>query len=144
MSETGKGNAGKPAVVDRLTWTLPQRRALLVLLSVLCLGLGVRYACNPAYVSNPQPDRPSRADELADRVDPNTADVNTLIAIPQMGEKRARAIIEFREKRRALLPGQPAFRTASDLTAVRGIGWSMVENLRPYLTFPDDRAATRP
>jgi len=144
MPDPHKVIPGKPPLVDRLTWTLPQRRALLFLLTLLCLGLGVRYACNPAYVSNPQPERPARAGQLADRVDPNTADLNTLIAVPQLGEKRAQAIIEFRDRQRVRRPGQPPFRTASDLTAVNGIGWAMVDNLRPYLTFPNDRAATRP
>ena len=78
--------------------------ALLVLLTVLCLGLGIRYACNPAFVSDPQPERPARYGDLADRVDPNTADLNTLTAIPNLGEKRAEAIIEFREDAPASTP----------------------------------------
>src|SRR4051812_5845625 len=105
MSERQQGNPAKPSAVDRLTWSLPQRRALLVLLSLLNLALGARFACNPAYVSDPQPERPDRADGLADRVDPNTADLNTLIAVPNLGEKRARDIIEFRDKQRVLRPG---------------------------------------
>src|SRR3954451_12725491 len=142
MSEPQHGAPPRPPPIDRLTWTLSQRRALLVLLTLLTLVLGVRYACNPAYVSNPQPERPARTDELADRVDPNTADLNTLIAVPNLGEKRARDIVEFRDKQRVLRPGRPAFRSASDLTAVNGIGWATVDTLRPYLTFPGDRAAT--
>src|SRR4051812_35689411 len=114
MPEPQHGVPLKPPLVDRLTWTLSQRRALLVLLALLTLVLGVRSACSPAYVGNPQPEQPHRADQLADRVDPNTADLNTLIAIPQLGEKRARAIIEFRDKQRKRRPGRPVFQTASD------------------------------
>jgi hypothetical protein len=124
-------------------WTAPQRRALLAILSVLCLGLGIRYACNPTFVSDPQPERPARYGDLADRVDPNTADLNTLTAIPNLGEKRAEAIIEFREMRARQHPGQPAFRVVEDLMAVRGIGPAMVDNLKPYLNFPARAPATR-
>lgn len=144
MSERQKGTPGNPPLLDRLTWSSPQRRALLFLLWLLTAGLGTRYACNPIYVSNPQPDRPGRADDLADRVDPNTADLNTLIAIPQLGEKRARAIIEFRDKQRKRRPGRPVFQTAADLFLVDGFGWASVDNFSPYFTFPGDRAATRP
>ena len=73
-------------------WTASQRRGLLVLLTLMCAALGVRYACTPAYVSDPQPARPSRYDQLADRIDPNTADWQSLAALPGLGEKRARAM----------------------------------------------------
>jgi len=73
------------------TWTLPQRRVLLALLAVLLPVLAIRYACNPAYVADPQPPYPSRYEELADRIDPNTADLATLSALPTIGERRAHA-----------------------------------------------------
>jgi competence ComEA-like helix-hairpin-helix protein len=138
--ETPKPPPPEPA----FAWTAPQRRALLAVLTVLCLGLGIRYACNPTFVSDPQPERPARYDDLADRVDPNTADLNTLTAIPNLGEKRAEAIIEFREMRARQHPGQPAFRVVEDLMAVRGIGSAMVDNLKPYLTFPTRPPETNP
>jgi hypothetical protein len=133
----------KPDPVESaFAWTTPQRRALLALLTLLCLGLAIRYACNPTFISDPQPERPDRYGDLADRVDPNTADLNTLTAIPNLGEKRAEAIIEFREMRARQHPGEPAFRVVEDLMAVRGIGPAMVDNLKPYFIFPARAAAT--
>ena len=141
------GECSVPDAADpqpsRFAWSASQRRALLVLLSLLCAGLGLRYACTPAYVSDPQPERPARYAELADRIDPNTADVHLLAALPQLGDKRARAVIEHREKQAARRPGEVVFRTAEDLTVVPGIGWATVETLRPYLIFPP-RPETRP
>ena len=125
-----------------LTWTLPQRRALLLVLSGFALILGVRLACNPAFVSNPQPDEPPRYRDLADRVDPNAADWQTLAALPTLGEKRAKAITDYRDERLRARPGETVYRAPRDLMAVRGIGAAMVVTLRPYLVFPTDKPAT--
>ena len=121
-------------------WTLPQRRVLLVLLALLLPTLALRYACNPAYVPDPQPPYPARYEELADKIDPNTADVATLAALPTIGEKRAQDIIDYREQRRASAPDRPAFTAAEDLLRIRGFGASSVETLRPYLVFPKPSA----
>lgn len=139
----GSPAAPPPSDGPAFAWTAPQRRALLAILTVLCLGLGIRYACNPTFVSDPQPERPARYGDLADRVDPNNADLNTLTAIPNLGEKRAEAIIEFREMRARQHPGEPAFRVVEDLMAVRGIGPAMVDNLKPYLIFPARPSASK-
>ena len=126
------------------TWTLPQRRVLLALLAFLLPVLTVRYACNPAYVPDPQPPYPARYEELADRIDPNTADVATLSALPSIGERRAQDIIDHREQRRAGAPDRPVFTAVEDLLRIRGFGASTVENLRPYLLFPRPAPAPAP
>ena len=125
-----------------LAWTPSQRRALLLVLSGFALILAVRLALNPAYVSNPQPERPPRYHDLADRIDPNTADWQTLAALPALGEKRAKAITEYRDERLRARPGETVFNAPRDLMAVHGIGVGMVVTLRPYLVFPTDRPAT--
>jgi hypothetical protein len=129
---------------SHFTWTDSQRRVLLVLLTVLLAFLGIRYACNPAYVSNPQPETPPRADELSDRIDPNTADWQTLAALPGIGERRARDVVEYRERKRreARDPSLVVFDAPGDLLYVRGIGVAIVEGLKPYLAFPATSPAT--
>ena len=117
-------------------WTASQRRALIVLLSILLVFLTGRYACNRAFVDDPQPEVPARADELADKLDPNTADWRELAAIPNLGEKRAQAIVAFREKWQAQYPRDPAFRGPEDLRQIKGIGVATAANLKPYLIFP--------
>jgi hypothetical protein len=118
------------------TWTVPQRRVLIALLSALCLVFSVRYACNRGYVPDPPPARGPRYDEVADRIDPETADLGTLSALPMIGEKRAQDIVDYREARRTTRPGQRAFNAPEDLVQIRGFGRATVELLRPHLLFP--------
>ncbi|MDQ3440702.1 MAG: helix-hairpin-helix domain-containing protein [Planctomycetota bacterium] len=129
-------------------WTGSQRGVLIGLLGCLLVYLIVRLLLNPLYVSDPQPARPPRYDDLADKIDPNTADWQTLAALPGLGEKRARTIVEYREAFVAKNPDHPAFSEPEDLMLVRGIGPSMLAALRPYMLFPpapsSGSTATRP
>ena len=124
-------------------WTASQRGVLIALLGGLTVYLIIRLILNPAYVSNPQPARPPRYAELADKIDPNTADWQSLAALPALGEKRAKTIIEYRESFTKQHPDHLAFEEPEDLLLVRGIGPSMLATLRPYMLFPSD-AATKP
>jgi competence protein ComEA len=125
-------------------WTRPQRRALLLLLAIFTLVLAVRYARNRAYIPSPQPANGLRAAELATQLDPNVASWQELAAIPTVGEKRAKAIVEVRERLASQHPDQPPFARIEDLMRVKGIGKATAENLKPYLMFPSARPpATR-
>jgi len=130
---------------SRFTWTEPQRRVLLVFLTVLLFALGARYACNSMYVSDPQPEAGPRSDELADKIDPNSADWQALAALPGVGERRARDIVAYRQRKRdqAHDPDLTVFKVPGDLLFVRGVGVAIVENLKPFLLFPATRPATR-
>ena len=119
------------------TWTLPQRRVLLLLLTVLLVFLSVRYAFNPTYVADPQPERPARFDELADKIDPNTADWPTLAALPGIGEKRAKDIVAHREEAKRFATDGVVFARREDMLRVKGIGVVMLEGIAPYLAFPE-------
>jgi DNA uptake protein ComE-like DNA-binding protein len=130
---------------SRFTWTDPQRRVLLVLLTVLLISLVARYAYNSMYVSDPQPETGARHADLADRVDPNTVDWQTLAALPGIGERRARDIVEYRERKRTQAhdPTLPVFRVPGDLLYVKGVGVGIVQALDPFLQFPStNRSST--
>jgi hypothetical protein len=121
---------------SRFAWTLSQRRVLLLFLAILFACLAVKYALNPSHVDDPQPDRPARFDELANRVDPNTADWQTLAALPGLGEKRAKDIVAYREDAKPRAPGGVVFAGPDDLLRIKGIGVTMLEGISPFLTFP--------
>lgn len=134
----------EPAAPRERVWTLSQRRAILVLLVVMSAVLWVQFFRNRQFVPDPQPAGGPRAAELASRIDPNTADWQTLAAIPTLGEKRSKDIVAFRERWRQTNPTQPAFRSPADLRRIRGIGVATAANLRPYLIFPGENPSTLP
>ena len=126
-----------------LGWTLPQRRALVFLLSAFLIVLSIKLAVNRQFVAEHQ-TQGARAGELASRLDPNTADWQALAAIPNLGEKRAKEIVAYRERVRGQKPGAVVYRTVYDLRAIRGIGPATVEKLREYMIFPGENPASLP
>jgi competence protein ComEA len=72
------------------------------------------------------------------RVNVNQADWVTLSLIPGVGEKLAKAIVDERQKRGG------KFESLDDLLAVKSIGPTMLEKLRPYLSLGDPNAGDEP
>lgn len=124
-------------------WTPSQRGVLIAFVLILSLVLSIRFALNRRYVSDPQPVRPDRFDELADKLDPNVATWQELAVLPQLGEKRAKEIVSYRDQFRADKRGDTPFHKAEDLLVVKGIGVAMLNTIRPHLTFPTSQATTR-
>jgi competence ComEA-like helix-hairpin-helix protein len=142
MTDRGGSKPDAPPEPIPPPWTASQRSVLIGLLLILATYISIRWFFNRQYVSDPQPAVPSRYDELADRIDPNTADVATLAALPTIGEKRAKDIVAYRDKwHHDGRKGQP-FERLDDLLKVQGIGAATVAQLKPYLLFPELRQAT--
>ena len=66
-------------------------------------------------------------------IDLNTANERTLLELPGIGPSRARAILAYRE-------AHGAFRSLSQLMQIKGIGRSLLRQLRPLVTL----SATQP
>ena len=115
-------------------WTRRQRLVLAIVVMALALIFGLRAIRNPARVSNPQGDG-ELANDLATRIDPNTADWPAWAALPLIGEKRAKEIVAFRESWQTDHPGETCFEKLEDLTRVKGIGKETIKTLAPYLYF---------
>jgi hypothetical protein len=124
-------------------WTPSQRGVLIAFLLVFCSILLIKIYLNRQYISNPPPAGAARPGQLADQLDPNFASWQDLAVLPQLGEKRAREIVAYREQFRADRRGEIAFARAEDLLKVKGIGAAMVETLRPFLAFPSTRPTSR-
>lgn len=63
----------------------------------------------------------------AKMVNLNTATTAELVALKGIGEVKAKAIVDYREK-------NGPFKTVDDLKLVRGVGDKLLEDLRPQLT----------
>jgi competence protein ComEA len=57
------------------------------------------------------------------KIDINNADVKTLVSIKGLGEKKAEAIIEYREK-------NGKFKSVDELLQVKGIGKKLLEIIK--------------
>lgn len=64
--------------------------------------------------------------EMDDKVNINTANLDQLMTLPGIGEVKAKAIIEYREKN--------IFKTIEDIKNVSGIGDSAYEKIKDYIT----------
>lgn len=119
-------------------WTPREQRVVLAILVCLLGVLSYRYFTRPAYVPTPLPPEGTRAHELVATIDPNEATWEQLSLLPNVGEKKAKAIVDYREQYRSDHPGEIAFHQAEDLTNIKGIGDATVANLSPFLTFPSE------
>jgi competence protein ComEA len=115
----------------------------MVLLGILIVVLAIRLCLNPAMVPEHEPTQGSEADQLADRIDPNIATEAELAAISGLGEKRAEAIVDYRQRYVAEHPNHLAFSRPSDLEHVSGIGPATAEMMEPYLFFAPSPTTTR-
>ena len=67
-------------------------------------------------------------------INPNNADWPSLARLPGIGAAKAKAIIAYRDQ-----SNQPVFKSADDLTAVKGIGIKTVHNIKTYLIFDKEK-----
>ena len=81
--------------------------------------------CRKGYSCGSRPETGDRRSR--DKVNINTADEAALKSLKGIGEKRAKAIIEYREK-------NGSFKTVDDLAKVKGIGDKQVGKLKDQVT----------
>jgi DNA uptake protein ComE-like DNA-binding protein len=125
-------------------WTFRQRAVIFGLACCIFFYLLARLSLDRVTIGDPQPAQGSRANELADRFDVNTATQAELAAIPTIGEKLAAAVIEYRERFAKTHPGKRAFERPGDLMKVRGVGAAKMEVLSQHLLFPEGLSTSNP
>jgi len=119
-------------------WNPAQRTVVAGILVALLALLTYRHLTRPTYLPNPLRTDGPRAHELVSRLNPNAATWEQIALLPNLGEKKAKAIVAYRDQYLADHPGDLAFRTPDDLTKIKGIGDATVANLSPYLAFPTE------
>ena len=93
----------------------------------------------PVDISDPPGHDTQRAAAIMDRIDPNTADAAALAAIPNLGEKKAAEIVEYREKFKRRYPNATAFSSVADFRLMKGFGAATSASVEPYLVFGENR-----
>lgn len=105
---------------------LQERRVILFLIFLLIIGLGLSYFKK----TNSPLGFPLMAIyteiENLNKVDLNTADKETLIRLPGIGERLALRIIEYRQK-------YGRFRELEELKNIKGLKSSCYEKIKDYL-----------
>lgn len=72
---------------------------------------------------------------LDNRINPNTAPLESLVRLPGLGVTRAAAIVAYRENLKGKEVSDPAFRDLNDLKKVKGIGPQTAQNTGQWLKF---------
>jgi competence ComEA-like helix-hairpin-helix protein len=73
--------------------------------------------------------------QLNNQVNPNTASVESLIRLPDIGFSRAEAIIQYRNAYTEKNSNRQAFETYEDLQNIKGIGPKTTQNIKELLKF---------
>ena len=97
-----------------------QLRGAVVLTAVLLVFVGARFALHQSPERSPLP--------LTAAVNPNTASLQELAALPGVGQTRARAILAYRQT-------HGPFKRLQDLDPIPGFGPATLELLAPHVTF---------
>ena len=106
--------------------------AVLGMATLLALGLiawaaGFWFGYRPAAYTAPRTEQEAQQAELAAPINLNTADAETLMRLPGIGEKRAAAIVAYREE-------HGPFASPDELVEISGISQRMVDQWAGRIT----------
>lgn len=109
-------------------------KSVIVILSVLCSLLFAFYLGN-RIIKTTAPDdmtietitKDFSSNEYDTVININTADFNLLVSLPEIGEKRAEDILEYRKK-------HGGFSSVDELTEINGIGEETLKRIRELIT----------
>ena len=73
--------------------------------------------------------------ELENRINPNTAPVESLVRLPALGASRAGAIVAYRKSFNWANGARAAFECADDLQKISGIGPKTVQQMSNWIEF---------
>lgn len=97
--------------------------ALWLLAALLCCLVGT----GAALAEEPRAGEPVQHAEAGALIDLNHASLAELTQLPGIGQKRAEAIVAFRE-------AHGGFQSIAQLMKIKGIGRAMLRKLRPLVT----------
>ena len=104
--------------------------ATLFLITTLLIGTGIKYASDQHWWLPETEVVDSDSESIKLKIDLNRAEWYELIILPGIGEKKARAIVEYRK-------GSGFFNNIEQLCGVNGIGAETVKRIKD-LVFVDE------
>ena len=113
-------------VLETLDISRKEFLALCVLFSTLFAGILLKYFLDSHIGSEDIKMLRQDPQETRLQLDVNSAGWYELMALPKIGEKRARAIVEYREK-------YGPFGSPEDLLKVKGMSPGVLEEIKGYL-----------
>ncbi|MCY2931327.1 MAG: helix-hairpin-helix domain-containing protein, partial [Planctomycetota bacterium] len=109
---------------DRTLWVIVWAAAMVTLLAIAGTALAARAILCPPWPGCSASEQALRQGRAAEAIDLNADPVGSLIRLPEIGPKRAQAIVEYRTR-----PGHRPFRRLEDLENVSGIGEGIVREV---------------
>jgi hypothetical protein len=119
-------------------WNRRQRRGLGILLGLLLICLTIQWVRRPYRLDDHAVVIDGEPVTLPERSDPNTASAEELARIPHLGDALAARIVQYRDARTSTAADGVVFRRPADLDPIPGLGPKLIDQLSPYLRFPED------
>ena len=111
----------------------PEKKRIQSFAFIISICAAFCFAC--ILASNIAHSQNEKGTRLDNRINPNTAPLESLVRLPNIGISKAEAIISYRENYAEKNNGQSAFETLNDLQNVKGIGQTTAQNLSQWLKF---------
>ncbi len=100
--------------------------ATLFLITALLIGIGIKYTIDYHWWLPETKVVDTNPESIKLKIDLNRAEWYEFIILPGIGEKRAKAIVEYRKSK-------GAFRTIDQLSEVNGIGKKTVKRIKDLI-----------
>lgn len=113
-------------VLEALDISRKEFLVLCILFSTLFAGILLKYFLDSHIGSEDIKILRQDPQEIRLQLDVNSAEWYELVALPKIGEKKAKAIVEYRQK-------YGPFSSPEDLLKVKGISPEVLEEIRGYL-----------
>jgi competence ComEA-like helix-hairpin-helix protein len=110
--------------------------ATFFLITAILIGTGIKYAIDQHWWLPKTEVVDTDPESIKLKIDLNRAEWYELIILPGIGEKKARAIVEYRKK-------AGGFKTIEQLCGVNGIGEQTVKRLEDLVFINQERGLSR-